>query len=85
MSAFPFGDEDPFEDIELSAEAHAAIRSDADPRKAFQQTATRLSNGAYRVPLQRSTIARLMQFALAGESLSDAVIRLIATKRHPLQ
>jgi hypothetical protein len=71
--------------LEITAEAHASIRGAAMSDRPFQQTAQRLFNGNYLVPLSADTIDRLRKFALVGESISDTIIRLVAVKTQGVQ
>ena len=78
-------DDDPFEEIEITNEAQKAIRGAALPDRPFKQTGGRLPNGDWAVPFRRSTIEQLKQVMLRGESLSDAIVRLVHTRGRPLQ
>jgi hypothetical protein len=78
-------DDDPFEHVEITDEARAAIQGRALPDTPFWDTGRRLSNGNWSVPLQRSTIAAINQQMFPGESFSDAIVRMAHTRGRPLQ
>jgi hypothetical protein len=77
--------DDPFVNIIITAKAHNVIRSAALTDRPFQETATRLPDGTYSVPLQVSTVDAIMRCMFLGESISDAIVRLLATRGKPLQ
>ena len=64
--------------VVISADAERAIRARARPT--FAASAVRVpGTSAYRVFLSPDTFGSLVAASLAGESLSDTIVRLCAT------
>jgi hypothetical protein len=60
--------------IHLTDEAARALRACAD--RPFQQTGTQRPDGSWDVPVEEDTLERLKNVQLAGESMSDTVMRV---------
>ena len=66
-------------DIEISEECRVLIEGAAEP---LQQTARRLPNGNWRIPINEVTWERLQQLRRQGETISDCIIRIIIVIQH---
>jgi hypothetical protein len=67
--------------IILTPEANAALRAASDPLRRFVETAVRLGDGNYSVPVDAETLARLNAIRLPGETDSDIAVRLTRAHR----
>lgn len=65
--------------VELTDEAHRAVRAEAT--SPFRQTARRLPNGNWAVPLSEDVVDALERARLPGETASDAVLRAVAINK----
>jgi hypothetical protein len=59
-------------DIEISEECRALIVFEFD----IHETARRLPNGNWQVPIDEDTCRRLQEVRLRGESISECIIRI---------
>jgi hypothetical protein len=66
--------------IDITEQAMAAIRANVTPGHGFHQTATRLANGMWRVPVNDDTLERIQEHQLPGESVSETIYRILATR-----
>lgn len=64
--------------IVVTAEVQALIRSQARADIPFRETAVRLPNGNYSVPVRTEVFEKLNEVRLAGESHSDCLLRLMS-------
>lgn len=64
--------------IIISGEAMDAMRQDS---KLHIKDCTPMSRGQWRVPVSDEVLGSLRKVTLRGESLSDAIVRLIAKRR----
>lgn len=67
--------------VNITAEAQAAVRSASDAPGGFRETATRLPDGTYDVPLSDEVFERVTAAQFQGESFSDALVRIVALAR----
>lgn len=67
--------------VNMTAEAVAAIRSAAIYD--FKQTGTQRDDGTWDVPLEAETVDGIREKMLPGETISDAIIRIVATAGKP--
>lgn len=63
--------------ITISHEAQLAIRGAAT--NPFNQTGTQRPDGSWDVPVEQDTLDRIHEAQLAGETLSDTIIRVVLT------
>jgi len=61
----------------VTAEVNSMIRSRARG-DSFRDTATRLPNGDYSIPVDAEVFERINEIRFAGETHSDCLIRLFA-------
>lgn len=64
--------------INITAEAEQVIRANAE--LPFKSTGTQRPDGTWDIPLADNTLERLRAAQLAGESISDTIIRVCGTK-----
>jgi hypothetical protein len=67
--------------INISPEAHRAIRSEADLRREFLDLSRPSGRGLVSIDIDQEVADRLAGAALAGETASETIIRLVAFKR----
>jgi len=60
-------------DIEITDECRALIATEFS----VDETAQRLKNGNWRIPIDAETWQRLQKIRLRGESISDCIIRVV--------
>jgi hypothetical protein len=60
-------------DIEISEECRALIEVEFD----IVETARRLPNGNWQIPIDEETWRRLQKMQLRGESISECIVRVI--------
>ena len=65
-------------DIEISEECRALIAVEFE----IAETAQRLPNGNWQMPVDAETWKRLQKVRLHGESISDCIIRVIIITQH---
>lgn len=66
--------------------ARAAIQAAALPHERLaEDTAVHLPNGNWYIPLQQSTIDRLLSKKLEGETISETIIRICSLATAGLQ
>jgi len=64
--------------ITVTKQCHDLIQANA--RLPFKDTATRLPSGNFSIPLNQNTYERILEQKFNGESLSDALIRILSTQ-----
>lgn len=70
--------------VVLTSAERTAIIATAPKGFDFDESAIRLTDGRYKVPMQLSTVERITQFQHAGESLGETIMRICATHRGAL-
>jgi hypothetical protein len=60
--------------VTLTNEAHELVRSTAD--SSYLETGIQLPGGCWSIPLEQTTIDRVMEHALPGDSISSVIIRI---------
>ena len=67
--------------ILLTEEAHALLRAAG----ATKTLATKRADGQWNVPVENTTVERLLEHQFSGETFSDTIVRLFHTTQRPLQ
>ena len=67
--------------IHITDEAARAIRGAATAPGGFQQTGHQRPDGSWDVPVEEDTLDRIQVALLEGETISDCIVRIVATSK----